>query len=1242
MRLRLLLGVLTGMSAYSLFAQNTYDKAWKSLLDNERDDAIDQFTTVAAGTSSDKNNANLAMAMINDGIRSETVNFPYFQKYLQNELDPYMAASAVWYQQFAFQNRKLRKDQLSLLKKMLVDPKVKGTLKAYVLQTLGNHFKSQNDFKKANLYYGQVGAIRNWSLLGTFENISASGFDKDWPALIDADGSGKIFNKNGVKINWFELNAARVDGWVDLTRNFDFNNDIAFAQTFVNSPKEQWVYLRFGVSGSVKFWVNDQLIFSEFDERNNDLDAYNVKVKLKKGYNRILIQIGQSEIDRANFLVRITDEKYQLIPDITTTAKIQKYPKNGVEFEVIENPVVTYYKQLVEKDSTDYLSYFLLGNAYFYLDRKEENLLLLKKLEERYPNSSFIKMKLVYVYSNLGNRTEMLSTIDWLRQNDKKNPAVIPFIIDELLEKKEYKEAGELLEEYADLAGRTPIYYEKKILVNLNDGGSELGESIITAQSMYPDSYDFTYYKSLLNNGSKSYTANYNMWKKFILKNYDEDYLDEYLNACKEVDKTMEAILFMEKAYANEPDITWLAFFMAQVYNSPSGSSIAKGWIEKAKKNAPYSPRVWSMMADIYQTKGDEEAAKDALKYSIELNPFRYEDRKKLRKLSGQEEDIFKKFPDIDISKLAKNAPSKETFTEGNELIILDETQRVFYKTGGSEIRTYKLIKVFNEAGVDEWKERYEGGEIVKAEVIKSNGSRIAAEIDEDNGHIVFTNLAPGDCIFIMVEAQTYYGGPLRRHAWDDKYFYYKNTSFMKVRYNALVEKGLTLNYTFTTGNIPVKEKEMGAWKMMTWERDSFIAKKSENLMPVTKDVGEVLYLSTIPSWEFINKWYQDLALAKSRSTFETRQAAQEIFAGKDLATLDTLEKAKMIYQYITKNIRYSSVSFRQSGLIPQPAKKVLNTKIGDCKDVSTLFVSLCNEVGIPAELVLIDGRDNGKRDLPLPHIGFDHCIARFKYNNKYYYIELTSDAIPFNSHHEHLVDALYLPITKSDKDSAKIQHLNTDNRLKNVLGVNSTLVIEGNDIKVHKDAYRTGASCLTYRNTYKGLGSAEREKKFRSNMREEYSNLELENLTFRNLDNYNDSVNYSWDFTATDVVTQAGGINILVLPWTHRDKPNDIFTNSKREFPILYWEYASHDVEIETLTIQLPRGKVLTDPPKNVNYSTAFADYSMTYVLRGNVLTITRKMVYKKGVIEVEELKDFREFYKKVLSQDAKTLTYR
>lgn len=77
------------------------------------------------------------------------------------------------------------------------------------------------------------------------------------------------------------------------------------------------------------------------------------------------------------------------------------------------------------------------------------------------------------------------------------------------------------------------------------------------------------------------------------------------------------------------------------------------------------------------------------------------------------------------------------------------------------------------------------------------------------------------------------------------------------------------------------------------------------------------------------------------------------------------------------KNIRYSSVAFRQSGWVPQRASKVIQTRLGDCKDLASLYAAIAREVGLKANLVLVSSRSNGAFSLALPNMDFNHCLVK-------------------------------------------------------------------------------------------------------------------------------------------------------------------------------------------------------------------------------------------------------------------------
>ena len=157
---------------------------------------------------------------------------------------------------------------------------------------------------------------------------------------------------------------------------------------------------------------------------------------------------------------------------------------------------------------------------------------------------------------------------------------------------------------------------------------------------------------------------------------------------------------------------------------------------------------------------------------------------------------------------------------------------------------------------------------------------------------------------------------------------------------------------------------------------------KDEPLMPLNVDAGTILHISTIASWKEIANWYSDICNNKSEEDFEILALYKKLFPDAN-KTMTQFQKAKIIYEYIESNIRYSSVSFRQSAFVPQRASATLTTRLGDCKDLSNLFVTLAHKAGINAQMVLIDTRDNGQKDILLPSVEFNHCIAKAILDNK-------------------------------------------------------------------------------------------------------------------------------------------------------------------------------------------------------------------------------------------------------------------
>ncbi|MBM2815538.1 MAG: hypothetical protein HW421_2300 [Ignavibacteria bacterium] len=343
-------------------SENNFAKGWDYFIKNDFVNAKANFAE-ASENGIKPAESELMLSLIESIGFNPDKAFPHFLKYYESDTNPYPALKCLWTTPCLYNTRgKLEKEKLKFLKSLINSDKVNGTIKAYAYCQMGYHYERLNDFAEADDYFEKIGAIMNWQLAGEFENISGSGFDKEFEPMNHPEQSYHFKNRNGADVTWFDLPRLRPSRWVHLQNHFYTGNSIIFAQSFCNSPAEQIVYLRIGTSGSLKAWVNDKLAIIEEEERNNDLDTYTAKIKLAAGWNRILLQVGGSTIEYTNFLARITDSLGNATDDITYTNEYKPYSKNvNFNYEQIPDEEEQYFTEQIRKNPANLINYFLLA-----------------------------------------------------------------------------------------------------------------------------------------------------------------------------------------------------------------------------------------------------------------------------------------------------------------------------------------------------------------------------------------------------------------------------------------------------------------------------------------------------------------------------------------------------------------------------------------------------------------------------------------------------------------------------------------------------------------------------------------------------------------------------------------------------------------------------------------------------------------------------------------------------------------
>ena len=1196
--------------------------------------------------------AQLALTLIDVEEGHSDQAFSHFSQFFRVHPNPYPYLYALWNRDiFSGTDPKTQEGVKDFMKSLLKDPRANATIQAMAVGNLANRLKNEGNITASKETYNILGDLHNWSTVGVFENISSSGFNKDFGPLANPAPDAVFRNNVGTDVRWFHIPDARNDRWEDMEFHYDISNSIIYAQTFLQSPQDRDVTLMLGVSGSVKLWINDFQVVSEPEERNTDLDVYNYRVKLQKGNNRILIQLGASEINSCNFMVRLADNEGRIISGLTTSYDYSPYNKASA-YPVTVLPFFgeAYFENLVTQGKATILDKLMLAGIYGHNDKRYENRKITQQLKAQAPVSTIISEALIEAYSKDNNNTDLTREIEFIKTNDPESLIALEYRFSEAQNKEDYDEAQKLLEKRVELYGNNEETELKLINLLAKKKDIEKVLKIIeTDYKNYPNSVAFVSIEyNLQKDAYKDPVKAIGVLEEFLKHNYNEDLIEALVNDKMKQNKKQEGFDLYKKLIDDKPYATLRYSKLADKYFETQDYTTSVQWMQKALDRAPYVGSFHYSKGLIFDAAGKKDDAIACYKRAIQYAPNNYEARKKLQQLENKK-DVFKNFRENDIAALYKASPKPAEYPNDNSIYLLKDLQQVIYpENGASEEKNDLLIKIFNQAGIDEWKEltinynSYTQRLIIdKAEILKKDGSKVQADINENQ--IVFSSLEINDAVHVSYKLENGYSGKLAENFWEE--FNFNSGYPMKLsRYSLLVPAQRKFDFRMYNSNLQPEITDAGdGFKLYIWEKRDNPRIESEASMPAFTDVVERVVVTSIPDWNYVANWYSDLSNVKVKADFEIKEKVKELLSGKE--KLSELEKAKVIYNYIEENFTYSNVPFLHSALTPQRASRTLNSRLGDCKDLAVLFTSMAREAGLDANLVLVDTRNEGEKNVDLPLIGFNHCIAQLHTGGRTYLVELTDNNLAFGTMPNILVNAngLYIPKDGQQTTVAGLVKLNSVNRTLNTIDRTSVLKILDNKAEIQRSSKIAGAEVSATRNAYRNQSEDDRKKAISRSLSNEFSNaLSLKELSFRNLDNLLDTVMMEYRFTVDNYASEIAGMKIIKVPWTDAYSSLEVVSLEKRNFALNLWSFSSTPYDREQITIVLPQGKKWVEIPKNVSYQCPSLSYSLSYTAKPGQLIVTREVRYLKDQVSVGEYPAFREVVNRMAEADKKQLAFR
>ncbi len=169
--------------------------------------------------------------------------------------------------------------------------------------------------------------------------------------------------------------------------------------------------------------------------------------------------------------------------------------------------------------------------------------------------------------------------------------------------------------------------------------------------------------------------------------------------------------------------------------------------------------------------------------------------------------------------------------------------------------------------------------------------------------------------------------------------------------------------------------------------------------------------LTTFQSWEQLGDWYRSLEKDRRDPTDAIKAKADSLVQGKT----DGMAKVKALYDYVSRDFRYVSLSFGLGRYQPHAASEVMSVGYGDCKDKNTLLAALLKAEGFESTSVLINAREKIDPDVPSPS-QFDHVITRVPVDGQEIWLDSTSGVVPFRMLAFPLRDKLALAVPPEGK----------------------------------------------------------------------------------------------------------------------------------------------------------------------------------------------------------------------------------
>jgi tetratricopeptide (TPR) repeat protein len=319
-------------------------------------------------------------------------------------------------------------------------------------------------------------------------------------------------------------------------------------------------------------------------------------------------------------------------------------------------------------------------------------------------------------------------------------------------------------------------------------------------------------------------------------------------------------------------------------------------------------------------------------------------------------------------------------------------------------------------------------------------------------------------------------------------------------------------------------------------------------------------------------------------------QKIQELIAGKNTEN----EQIKAIYEFVASEIRYVAIELGLSAYEPTPAIDAFTYRYGDCKDKTTLLISMLRHIGVEAYQVLVSPAPGKVVNLALPSVAqFSHVITAIPQSDgSYMWLDPTVSTCRYGD----------LPagdqgrkVFVIGKDSGEFVDTPVHPaEMNKIYSTSEIALMDDGMIKGWEKTTAYGQADIYLKSIYRLMRADERRDLLESILNQRYPGVQLNDVSISDVNDLDIPVEVKVDFSCPEYVSDLEGTVAFPLPSEDFSSYAGLVggkTERRYDFHLGYNMAVEKD-----LTLSIPKGYKLGSLPKDVTVNQDFGTFSRKY----------------------------------------------